>query len=367
MLAARDEPRETHVSDARRFSEAGEIVDARRAGFSESAADGCSVRTGLTLRAGWWTGIAHHCALVGEPHLAGVFRHRHRQHQRGFGHAGEPPSHPELLDWLAVEFMDHDWSMKAMHRLIVISATYRQSSNVTPELYERDPDNRLLARGPRFRVDAEIVRDIALAASGLLNPAIGGPERVSACARISVSAAGQLWAEDLDRIDTGADRYRRALYTFRFRSVPYPMLQTFDAPNGDSTCVRRARSNTPLQALTTLNEPLFVEMARALAMKTLTRRRSRRDAQRLDYALRRCVVAPTDAEGSGGVAAACSTKQKQRYADGKRIRGMLAADDPAQPPMLPPGATPVEVAAWTAVSRVHAESGRDDHEGIVNI
>src|SRR4029079_16165531 len=168
----------------------------------------------------------------------------------------------------AVEFMDKGWDIKAMHRLILTSSAYRQSSNVTPALYEKDPYNRLIARGPRFRVEAETVRDIALAASGLLNPAIGGPSVFPQAPAFlflpPVSYGQKNWPES-----KGADRYRRAMYTFRFRSVPYPMLETFDAPNGDSTCVRRARSNTPLQALTTLNEPMYLEMARALAMKTL--------------------------------------------------------------------------------------------------
>ncbi len=151
----------------------------------------------------------------------------------------EPPSHPELLDWLAVEFMENGWSLKHLHRLIANSATYRQSSRVTGPLLARDPYNRLLARGPRFRVDAEVVRDIALSASGLLDPKIGGP---SVCPpapaflfQPPVSYGPKVWNEA-----TGIERYRRAFYTFRYRSVPYPMLQAFDAPNGDFACVRRS-------------------------------------------------------------------------------------------------------------------------------
>src|SRR5207302_3512426 len=147
---------------------------------------------------------------------------------------------------------------------IVTSTTYRQSSRVTQELYTRDPQNRLLARGPRLRVEAEIVRDVTLAASGLLDPTIGGPSVFPPAPAFMflppASYGPKIWKEA-----TGNDRYRRALYTFRYRSVPYPPLQNFDAPNGDYSCVRRARSNTPLQALTTLNEPVFLECARALA------------------------------------------------------------------------------------------------------
>jgi hypothetical protein len=209
-----------------------------------------------------------------------------------FGRQSEAPSHPELLDWLAVEFMDHGWSLKHLHRLIVTSQTYRQSSRVTPQLLERDPANRLLARAPRLRVDGEIVRDIALAASGLLNPAVGGPSVFPPAPAFlfepPASYGPKNWPES-----TGPDRYRRGLYTFRYRSVPYPMLQAFDAPNGDMACVRRSRSNTPLQALTTLNEPLFVEAARSLARRTL-REGGSTDTRRLAYAFRLCTARTPD-------------------------------------------------------------------------
>ncbi|MEO7144866.1 MAG: DUF1549 and DUF1553 domain-containing protein, partial [Bryobacteraceae bacterium] len=266
-----------------------------------------------------------------------------------FGTQCEPPSHPQLLDWLAVQFMDSGWDIKALQRLIVESATYRQASNVTPALLEKDPYNRLLARGPRFRVDAEIVRDIALEASGLLNPQVGGPSVFPPAPAFlfkpPASYAPKVWKED-----TGPERYRRALYTFRYRSVPYPMLQAFDAPNGDASCVRRARSNTPLQALTTLNEPLFVESARALAMRTL-RDGGRNDRQRIAYAFRRCVARkPTGDESSELLS--LLEKEQQHFSDGKLNPWELAAGDPAHPPELPKGATAPELAAWTAVSRV---------------
>ncbi len=211
------------------------------------------------------------------------------------GLQSEAPSHPELLDWLSVEFMEKGWSLKQLHRLIVTSATYRQSSRVSESLYERDPYNRLLARGSRLRVDGEIVRDIALAVSGLLNPAIGGPSVYPPAPDFlflpPASYGPKNWHEE-----KGEDRYRRALYTFRYRSVPYPMLENFDAPNGDMSCVRRTRSNTPLQALTTLNEPLFLEAARALAQKTVSEGGGT-DATRIEYAFRRTVArAPTSAE-----------------------------------------------------------------------
>jgi hypothetical protein len=254
-----------------------------------------------------------------------------------FGTQSSPPSHPELLDWLAVEFMDRNWDIKAIQKLILTSATYRQSSNVTPELLSKDPYNRLLARGPRFRVDAEIVRDIALSTSGLLTDKVGGPSVFPPAPGFlflpPTSYGPKVWNES-----TGEDRYRRAIYTFRFRSVPYPMLQTFDSPTGDSSCVRRARSNTPLQALTTLNEPLFIESARALAARTLSEGGTS-DAQRLNYAVRRVLSrAPSTAEAAELLQ--LLTKEQARFSDGKRNPRELAGVDSPQ------------AAAWTAVARV---------------
>jgi hypothetical protein len=263
------------------------------------------------------------------------------------GTQADAPSHPELLDWLAVEFMDSGWSLKKLHRLIATSATYRQSSHITPGLLSKDPDNRLLARGPRYRVDAEIVRDIALAVSGLLNDTIGGPSVYPPAPAFlfqpPASYGPKMWGAT-----DGPDRYRRALYTFRFRSVPYPALQAFDAPNGEMSCVRRPRSNTPLQALTTLNEPLFVEAAQALARRALTEGGST-DRDRLSYAFRLCTARrPSDAEA--GVLLQMLAKQDLRLADGWLSASELAGLKSTA--MLPPGATPRRLAAWTAVARV---------------
>jgi hypothetical protein len=271
-----------------------------------------------------------------------------------FGLQGEAPSHPELLDWLAVEFMQPSdgspgWSLKRLHNLIVGSATYQQASKISAELLARDPDNRLLARGPRFRLEAEAVRDIALSASGLLNTKLGGPPVYPPAPEFlfvpPASYGPKVWNED-----QGPDRYRRALYTFRFRSVPYPVLQTFDAPNGEVACVRRARSNTPLQALATLNEPLFLECARALAIKTLTDGGTT-DAERLTYAFRRCTTRAPDEQESTALLALLA-KQTERFSQPDAKPWDLAANDPADPPNLPDGVTPAQAAAWTAVSRV---------------
>jgi hypothetical protein len=269
------------------------------------------------------------------------------------GTQGTPASHPELLDWLAVELMERGWDLKHLHRLIVTSATYRQSSCVTPELLARDPANRLLARGARFRVDAEAVRDIALAASGLLNRRLGGPSVYPPAPEFlfvpPASYGPKTWATD-----TGADRYRRALYTFRFRSVPYPVLQNFDAPNGEFACARRVRSNTPLQALTTLNEPLFMDCARALAMKAITEGGSG-DAERLEYVVLACLSrAPNDEELQ--VLQEFMDKQKKRFtSDGIDPWPLIAADEKDKKRLasnLPAGSNPGELAAWTALTRV---------------
>ncbi|HEV2494065.1 MAG TPA: PSD1 and planctomycete cytochrome C domain-containing protein [Terriglobia bacterium] len=265
------------------------------------------------------------------------------------GTQADPPSHPELLDWLAVEFMDQGWSLKKLHRLIVTSATYRQSSRVTPELYERDPYNRLLARGPRFRVDAEVVRDIELSASGLLNPKVGGasvfPPAPSFLFLPPASYGPKPWKES-----TGDDRYRRALYTFRYRSVPYPMLQVFDSPNGDTSCVRRARSNTPLQALTTLNEPMALESARALAERALLYGGST-DEQRLTYAFRRCVARKPDARETAELLTFLH-KETTRFSGGELNSWEILGGNPSLAALLPHGMTPAQLAGWTALSRV---------------
>ncbi|MGH9628964.1 MAG: DUF1553 domain-containing protein, partial [Bryobacteraceae bacterium] len=184
-----------------------------------------------------------------------------------FGKQGEKPSHPELLDWLASEFMDRGWSMKQMHKLIVTSAAYRQQSQVRPELLSRDPYNTLIARQSRLRLPAEHVRDSALAVSGLLYPKIGGksvrPPQPAAVA--SIGYANQVKWEESE----GKDAYRRGLYIHFQRTTPYPQLMNFDAPEANITECRRERSNTPLQALNLLNDPVFFEAAQALALRIL--------------------------------------------------------------------------------------------------
>ena len=179
-----------------------------------------------------------------------------------FGTQSDPPTHPELLDWLACEFVAQGWSMKRLHRLIVTSETYRQSSVGTAECIQSDPHNEQLGRGPRFRVDAETVRDIMLRASGLLSgkmygPGVRPPQPESVTA---VAYGSPPWT-----VSTGEDRYRRSLYTFAKRTAPFAAYACFDAPSGETCVARRDRSNTPLQALTLLNDEMYLEMARHLA------------------------------------------------------------------------------------------------------
>jgi hypothetical protein len=183
-----------------------------------------------------------------------------------FGTRVEAPSHPELLDWLAREFADSGWSLKKLHRLIVTSATYRQSSKVPEDLYIEDQFNKLLARAPRVRVEGEVVQDIALATSGLLNFKIGGP---SVYPPIPGNVGDTVWGGFKWPETKGEDRYRRGLYTYWKRSLPFPSLAAFDVPSGETSCPIRTRSNTPLQALTTLNERTFVEAAQAMGLRVL--------------------------------------------------------------------------------------------------
>jgi len=260
-----------------------------------------------------------------------------------FGVRAELPSNPQLLDWLACEFRDKGWSVKSLHRYIVTSATYRQSSKITPELYARDPYNRLLARGPRFRVESEIVQDIALSASGLLNPKIGGPSVFPPIPGNvgDQSYGGFSWPET-----KGADRYRRGMYTFWKRSLQYPPLATFDAPAGDTSCTRRTRSNTPLQALTTLNERTFVEAAQAMALRAM-KEGGTNNSSRVSYAFRLCTGrAPTTFEANKLLN--FWQEQYDFFENHTTAALKVAIPDIKQ---LPEEANVHKVAAWAMVSR----------------
>jgi len=208
-----------------------------------------------------------------------------------FGVSGEMPSNQELLDWMAVEFRESGWDVKSFFKLLVTSASYRQSANFTPEKLAKDPDNRLLSRGPRFRMDAEMVRDAALEASGLLVPKIGGPsvkpyqpDGVWEAIAMKESNTGHYVR------DNGKNLYRRSMYTFWKRQAPPATMEIFNAPNRESCTVRRERSDTPLQALATLNDTQFIEAARCLAEESLKKEKD--EVTRIDFMAERLIARP---------------------------------------------------------------------------
>ena len=210
-----------------------------------------------------------------------------------FGVRGTRPSHPRLLDWLATHVVEGGWSRKRLHRLLVTSATYRQRAQVTATLQARDPKNELYARGPRFRLSAEAIRDGALAASGLLSRDLGGPP-------VHPRQPDGIWTvigvvDNLYRTSVGRDLYRRSLYTVWRRSSPYPSMVHFDAPPRTSICVKRPRTNTPIQALTLLNDPVYVELALALGERVLTEKSDESLVSQITYAFRLCLSRSPDA------------------------------------------------------------------------
>ncbi len=276
-----------------------------------------------------------------------------------FGAQGSKPSHPELLDWLASEFMQRHWSQKAIHRLIVTSAAYRQSSKERPELAESDPYNKLLSRQNRLRLEAEIIRDSALSASGLFTDAVGGPSVYPPIPEgaMSVTQVSGAWP-----VATGADRYRRGLYTFFRRSAAHPALLVFDAPDATASCTRRVRSNTPLQALTTLNDEAFVEFAEGLAARVL-KEAPADNKERIRYAYRLVLSRAPRADEESRLERHLSRQIDEYKTHPSRATeliykgGKFGPDGaPLNPPppklraMLPTD-LPLE-AAWTGVARV---------------
>jgi len=261
-----------------------------------------------------------------------------------FGTQGDAPTHPALLDWLACEFMDSGWDVKHIQRLITESATYQQSSVSTPSAVESDPYNQILARGPRGRVDAEIIRDIALSAGGLLDEKIGGPP-VYPPIPDGVLSLG--YGAPMKWETKEADRYRRAMYTFVKRSVPYPSLQVFDAPTGETPCPRRVRSDTPLQALTTLNDPVFMEAAQAMALR-VWEHGGKDDRARLDYAFELCTGRKPKAK-EASILSSLLHDEDGFFANRTARAVQVAAQDVKNPPQ---DVNLEKVAAWTMVTRV---------------
>jgi len=264
--------------------------------------------------------------------------------ENDFGMQGTPPTHPELLDWLARLFVDGGWSMKELHRTIVTSATYRQASRYRSEIKARDPGNQWLAHQNRVRFEAETVRDAALTASGLLNPAIGGPT-----VRPPQPEGVYAFTQTKKKWETsqGGERYRRALYTQFIRSAPYPLFTTFDAPSLSSVCTRRPRSNTPLQALMTANDEVFIELARGLAKRLWTEiadGTSSGDRDRIERAFRICYAREATAQEMT-ILLSYLDQQRTRFA------GSPDAAKEVAPVLLGPEVDQPTSAAWCAVAR----------------
>ncbi len=342
LIAKQDDLRETHIFKRGDWRKPDELVTPGVPGILNPMGPS-EPRNRL--------GLAHWLVDRKHPTLARVIVNRMWQEYFGrglvptaedLGTQGEKPSHPELLDWLATEFMDSGWSMKHMHRLIVTSATYRQSSVISPKMWEHDQYNRVLARGPRVRVDSEIIRDIAVSAAGLLEDKIGGP---SVYPPIPDGVLGLGYGAPMKWEVSG--RYRRAMYTFWKRTVPYPSMVVFDSPTGDQACPRRLRSNTPLQALTTLNDPVFVDAAQALAMR-VWKEGGKTDDARADYAFRLC-TGRKPSQGEEKNVLELLHDQTGYFED----RTMKAVEVASRDPKNPPGDVNLhKVAAWTMVARV---------------
>jgi hypothetical protein len=258
-----------------------------------------------------------------------------------FGTQGSLPTHPKLLDWLASEFIRQEWGIKSMHRLIVTSATWRQSSRLTRELLQRDPRNRLLARQSRIRLEAECIRDVALSASGLLSQKMLGPGVYPPQPKgiYVVTQVSKQWPES-----KGDDRYRRAMYTYFWRSSPYPMLPTFDAPDANGTCTRRSRSNTPLQALTLANDASFMELARAFSDRIL-REASGYDEARLTYAFELALARSPSARERETLLAYVAAQHAYFTSDDEAAKSIASSSRPQT-------ADAATSAAWTTLARV---------------
>ena len=259
--------------------------------------------------------------------------------ENDFGLQGSPPTHPELLDWLAAEFVANGWNLKAIQRTIVLSATYRQSSKFRTDLAEMDPLNKLYGRQSRLRLDAELIRDVALAASGLLAPVVGGPSVYppQPAGVFDFTQDKKPWVPA-----TGNDRYRRGMYTYLWRSSPYPAMTVFDFPDANVACTRRTRSNTPLQSLTLANDQTFVEFAQGLARRVLLEVQGD-DTARVSAAFRWCF---------GRDPSASELQRLLKMLEEQRAAFTTESAQKIAPPNLPSSITPTEAAAWTAVARV---------------
>jgi hypothetical protein len=349
IMAEMKKPRETFVLGRGQYDNPKDKVTAGVPAFLPPMAPGLPMNR---------LGLAKWLVSPGNPLTARVAVNRYWQEYFGigivktsedFGSQGEPPSNPALLDWLATEFVRTGWDVKAMQRLIVTSATYRQSSRLTPELMERDPENRLLARGPRFRLPAELIRDNALAVSGLLDDRIGGPSVFPYQPKglweemaFGGGFSGQSYTES-----TGRDLYRRSMYSVWKRTVPPPALTTFDAPDREKCTARRSVTNTPLQALVLLNDPTYVEAARFLAARMLTEG-GKTATGRINYAFRLATGRIPDArERAVLLVSAQEALADYRLHSGEAAQLLTVGTSPSDSRL-----NPSELAAWTTVASI---------------
>ncbi len=342
------EPRETHILGRGDYRNLGErVTPAVPAVLPPLPKDSPANRLGL---ARWLVDPTH-------PLTARVAVNRYWQMYFGmglvktsedFGSQGEAPSHPELLDWLATEFIRTGWDVKAMQRLIVNSAAYRQSSAASPELIEKDPENRLLARGARFRLPAEMVRDNALAAAGLLaDDRIGGPSVYPYQPKglWEELAFGDVYSSQTYVPSTGKDLYRRSMYTFAKRTAPPASASIFDAPDREKCTARRARTNTPLQGLVLLNDPTYVEAARVLAQRVILQA-GRNPAARIDMAFRLATARKPDSRELKILEEIAQQQTAHYRGDKAAAAKLIGVGDSKADPKLDVG----ELAAWTTVT-----------------
>ena len=347
VMLEMDEPRTTRIHIRGNFSQLGKAIEPAVPAFFPNQPDASKIDRLALAR--WMVRPDH-------PLTARVAVNRFWQHYFGtglvatpddFGLQGERPSHPALLDWLATEFVESGWDIKAMQRLIVNSATYRQNAAASGEQIQRDPKNRMLARGPRFRLPAEQIRDNALAVSGLLYKKLGGPSFYPPQPEGLFEEKGQLQYHPAWITSSGRDQYRRGLYVYWKRMNLYPSLAAFGAPTRERCRVQRALTNTPLQALVLLNDPVYVEAARAFADQIMAHGGDRTDT-RIDYAMHRCLSRPPTGE-EVDLYTEFLNRQTDRYQENKGAAMQLLHQEktPSEPT-----AKIAERAAWTLLANV---------------
>jgi hypothetical protein len=349
VMGELEEPRGTYILLRGDYRNHGEKVQPGVPAVLPPLKDGAP-RNRLTL-ANWLVDPAHPLTarVAVNRFWQMYFGHGLVKTQEDFGIQGEQPSHPELLDWLATEFVRSGWDVKGLQRLIVTSATYRQSSEVEAELLEKDPENRLLARGARMRLPAEMIRDTALAASGLLNGEIGGPSvrPYQPPGLWEEMAFGEGFSAQAYVQSHGPDLYRRGMYTFWKRTVPPATLATFDAPDREKCTARRPLTNTPLQALALLNDTAFVEASRALAQRAL-REGGTDDRKRATYAFR-LATGRTPEGKEWRVLRDLLKRQRENFRrnEAAAVKLVSVGESPRDRRIAP-----AELAAWTTVASV---------------